>query len=287
GSALARAGPRAPRVLDRGGPRHGYLAGHRRHRRLRSRGARLSRRRGAPPRRHRRPRRALRRRRHQPSARPSGPPARKCAYRRGPCGGAAVLRSRGCRGDRGQGGRRGGRRSSCRGAAGWPPREPGHASPVGLDALGAEAHARVQAGMEPLDVDEEDRVAQAVYDALFGPLGPVLGQLLEDPSVTDIHANGFDRVWIIRADGSKELGPAIAASDAEMTELIRNAAARAGLRERRFDAGSPQLDLRLPDGSRVSAVRELSARPVLSIRRHRYMQVSLEDLRAAGTLDVA
>ena len=72
-----------------------------------------------------------------------------------------------------------------------------------------------------------------------------------------------------------------------MTELIRNAAARAGLGERRFDAGSPQLDLRLPDGSRVSAVRELSARPVLSIRRHRYMQVSLEDLRAAGTLDVA
>ena len=155
------------------------------------------------------------------------------------------------------------------------------------DALGAEAHARIQAGMEPFDVDEEDRIAQAVYDALFGPLGPVLGQLLEDSSVTDIHANGFDRVWIIRADGTKELGPAIAASDAEMTELIRNAAARAGLGERRFDAGSPQLDLRLPDGSRVSAVRELSARPVLSIRRHRYMQVSLGDLRAAGTLDVA
>lgn len=154
------------------------------------------------------------------------------------------------------------------------------------DALASEAHDRVQAGEQPLEMADEDRIAQAVYDALFGPLGPVLGQLLEDASITDIHANGFDRVWVIRADGSKEPGPAIAASDAEMTELIRNAAARAGLGERRFDAGSPQLDLRLPDGSRVSAVRELSARPVLSIRRHRFMRVTLADLRQAGTVDV-
>ena len=156
-----------------------------------------------------------------------------------------------------------------------------------VDALGDEARDRVENGSEPLALEDEDRISQAVYDALFGPLGPVLGQLLEDPSITDIHANGFDQVWIIRADGSKESGPPIASSDVELTELLRNAGARAGLGERRFDAGSPQLDLRLPDGSRVSAVRDLSARPVLSIRRHRYMQVTLDELRQAGALDRA
>jgi Flp pilus assembly CpaF family ATPase len=155
------------------------------------------------------------------------------------------------------------------------------------DALASEARARIQDGEEPLSLEEEDRVGQAIYDALFGALGPVLGRLLEDESITDIHANGYDHVWIVRADGTKEPGPAIAGSDAEMIELIRNAAARAGLGERRFDAGSPQLDLRLPDGSRVSAVRDLSARPILSIRRHRYQKVALADLRGLGTIDMA
>jgi Flp pilus assembly CpaF family ATPase len=72
-----------------------------------------------------------------------------------------------------------------------------------------------------------------------------------------------------------------------MVELIRTMGARMGLGERRFDSGSPQLDLRLPDGSRLSAVMGVSARPTLSIRRHRYMQVTLEDLVGLGAIDEA
>ncbi len=153
------------------------------------------------------------------------------------------------------------------------------------EELSAMAKARIEAGQPRLDLDTEEELAQAIYDALFAAAG--LQRLLEDESVTDIHANGCDVVWVRRADGSKEREAPIAASDSEMVELIRTMGARMGLGERRFDVGSPQLDLRLPDGSRLSAVMGVSARPTLSIRRHRYMQVTLEDLIGLGAIDEA
>ena len=60
-------------------------------------------------------------------------------------------------------------------------------------------------------------------------------------------------------------------------------AANVGLTSRPFDSANPQLDLRLPDGSRLSAVMGVCQRPSLSIRRSRLGQVSLEDLHATGT----
>src|SRR4051794_33915546 len=153
------------------------------------------------------------------------------------------------------------------------------------EELSVLAKGRIELGHPRLDLDAEEALAQAVYDALFAAAG--LQRLLEDDSITDIHANGCDVVWVRRADGRKEREAPIAASDDEMIELIRTMGARMGLGERRFDAGSPQLDLRLPDGSRLSAVMGVSARPALSIRRHRYMEVSLDDLVSLGAIDDA
>jgi pilus assembly protein CpaF len=153
------------------------------------------------------------------------------------------------------------------------------------EELSALAKARIEAGESRLDLDSEEALAQGIYDALFAAAG--LQRLLEDDSITDIHANGCDVVFVRRADGRKEREAPIAASDAEMVELIRTMGARMGLGERRFDVGSPQLDLRLPDGSRLSAVMGVSARPTLSIRRHRYMRVALEDLIGLGAIDDA
>src|SRR5207237_9687523 len=138
----------------------------------------------------------------------------------------------------------------------------------GRQAMGAElidrepstlAKGRIEAGRARLDLDAEEALAQAVYDALFAAAG--LQRLLEDDSITDIHANGCDVVWVRRAEGGKQREAPIAASDDEMIELIRTMGARMGLGERRFDAGNPPHDLRLPDGSRLSAVMEVSARP--------------------------
>ena len=153
---------------------------------------------------------------------------------------------------------------------------------VRLQAIGAE---RLSAGCRPFDADEELRLAQAVLDALFG-LGR-LQALIDDPSIENIDVNGCDRVWITFADGSKVSGPPVADSDEALVEMVRSAAARFGLSERRFDTSTPELDLRLPDGSRLSALMAVTARPAVSVRRHRYVDLTLEDLIGLGAMDEA
>jgi pilus assembly protein CpaF len=61
-------------------------------------------------------------------------------------------------------------------------------------------------------------------------------------------------------------------------------AAHTGLASRPFDSANPQLDLRLPDGSRLSAVMNVCARPSVSIRKARLGRVFLDDLIANGTM---
>ncbi len=151
---------------------------------------------------------------------------------------------------------------------------------VHLDALTTGSHA-VWAPCR--NSEDEQRLAQSVLDALFG-LGR-LQTLIDNPDIENIDVNGCDRVWVTFADGTKQLAPSIADSDAELVDIVRSAASRFGLSERRFDLACPELDLRLPDGSRLSALMAVSARPVLSIRRHRYLDLSLADLAGMGTVD--
>ena len=122
-----------------------------------------------------------------------------------------------------------------------------------------------------------------MLDALFG-MGQ-LQSLIDDPDVENIDINGCDRVWATFADGSKRMMPAVADSDEELIELVRFAASRFGLSERRFDLARPELDLRLPDGSRLSALMAVTARPAVSIRRHRFSDLSLSDLHEMGSID--
>jgi Flp pilus assembly CpaF family ATPase len=138
-------------------------------------------------------------------------------------------------------------------------------------------------GWAPTGPDDEQGLAQSVLDALFG-LGR-LQELVDNPEIENIDINGCDRVWATFADGSKRLMPAIAESDEELIDTVRSAASRFGLSERRFDLARPELDLRLPDGSRLSALMAVSARPSVSIRRHRFSDLSLEDLTRLGTVD--
>ena len=109
-----------------------------------------------------------------------------------------------------------------------------------------------------------------------------LEHLLADPAIENIHANGCDRVFVTYAGGERSAGPALAGSDAELVELIRRIAAHGGRTERRFDGAKPLLALRLPDGSRLSAVMNVSGRPSLSVRRHRHTDVRLADLATSA-----
>lgn len=131
--------------------------------------------------------------------------------------------------------------------------------------------------------EDEQELAQTVLDSLFG-MGR-LQALIDNPEIENIDVNGYDRVWATFADGSKRLMRPIADSDEELVDLVRSAASRFGLSERRFDLARPELDLRLPDGSRLSALMAVTTRPAISIRRHRFADLSLSDLAALETLD--
>lgn len=152
------------------------------------------------------------------------------------------------------------------------------------------AHVRIwisdQAGTGryTLTPDLEGRLFNAVHAERFG-LG-ALQALLEDPQIETIDVNGADQVWVNYADGRKELADPIAESDAELVELIRRWGAYQGQTARDFSPAKPRLRLALPDGSRLTAMMTVTPRPVLSIRRHRMLDVDLDQLVEAGTLDV-
>jgi len=151
----------------------------------------------------------------------------------------------------------------------------------------AEAHTRdvLAAGGTVVAPEVERRVIAAVLDEVFGLAG--LQPLLDDPAVENISVNGADRVFVRYADGQRHRLAPVAGSDKELVDLIRELAARSGVEERRFDRGAPGVSFALPDGSRAFAVMAVTARPSLSIRRHRYARVTLADLRKAGTVDRA
>lgn len=148
-----------------------------------------------------------------------------------------------------------------------------------------QAHAeRCIADQRPvLSEDEEEAVARAVLDRIFqlGRLQP----LLDDERIQNITANGYDRVWLEYADGTKVPGPPIADSDAEMIEMMREIGRRTGLSERELSPANPSLDRQLPDGSRLFGAAWICERPCLAIRRHRLLKVTLEDLERLGTVD--
>jgi Flp pilus assembly CpaF family ATPase len=147
-----------------------------------------------------------------------------------------------------------------------------------------EEHARseVTMGRAPLNAQDEEDMAAAIHAALFG-VGR-LQPLLEDQEIENIDINGCDRVFIGYADGQEVMGEPVAESDAELIELVQVLAAYSGLSSRPFDTANPQLDLRLPDGSRLSAVMDVTRRPAISIRRARMGKVFLADLVGNGTV---
>jgi Flp pilus assembly CpaF family ATPase len=147
-----------------------------------------------------------------------------------------------------------------------------------------EDHARgeITVGRAPMAAEDEEAVAAAIHAALFG-VGR-LQPLLDDPEVENVDINGCDRVFVGYADGRDELGEPVADTDEELVELVQVLAANVGLTSRPFDAANPQLDMRLPDGSRLSAVMSVCARPSISVRRSRLGQVSLDDLVGNATM---
>jgi pilus assembly protein CpaF len=151
-----------------------------------------------------------------------------------------------------------------------------------VQVLEDHARAEISLGRTPPSVESEELLASAIHAALFG-VGR-LQPLLQNPDVENVDINGCDRVFVGYSDGREELSDPVADSDEELVELIQILAASVGLASRPFDTANPQLDLRLPDGSRLSAVMSVCSRPSISIRRSRLGKVDLDELVVNGTM---
>jgi pilus assembly protein CpaF len=132
----------------------------------------------------------------------------------------------------------------------------------------------------PLTREERQQLVSEIADDIlgYGPLEP----LLRDDSVTEIMANGPERVYVER-HGKIEAAPVAFVDSAHLLRIIDKIVSQVG---RRVDESSPMVDARLPDGSRVNAVippLALSG-PTLTIRKFSRDPYTMEDLVDLGTL---
>ena len=151
------------------------------------------------------------------------------------------------------------------------------------DELESEARRRVARGEPPMSPAAEHEVVATVENTVWG-LGR-LQALLDVADVEDIHITGCDAPLLRMTDGTvRAASSPIAESDAELVRQIQFIAAHHGSTERAFSPAHPFLNMQLPDGSRLAALRDVVARPVVTIRRHRLVDIRLADLVRIGTI---
>ena len=154
------------------------------------------------------------------------------------------------------------------------------------EAIDEAARTMVQGALPTPSAEEEEQIVRRLVATQLG-LGR-LQLLLDEDDIENININGFDTVWVKRADGAKERVDAIADSDEDLVELVQRAArAHHTGGERRIDSAKPIVDLHLAGGHRLSAMIEVSNRPCVSIRRHRLVDATLDDLSDSLTDELA
>ncbi|TRW47512.1 CpaF family protein [Georgenia yuyongxinii] len=138
------------------------------------------------------------------------------------------------------------------------------------------------AGRPAWSFGRQRATATAVFDALFrlGRFQP----LVDDDRVENIMVTGHDQVRLELIDGTKVLGPPVADSDEELIEFLSFLGSRAQHGARGFSEAQPSLHLQLDGGARLAATAWVLPRPFIVIRRHRLLDISLDDLVAGGTL---
>jgi pilus assembly protein CpaF len=112
----------------------------------------------------------------------------------------------------------------------------------------------------------------------YGPLEP----LLQEPSITEIMVNGYEKVYVEKF-GRIEETTVVFENEAHLMRIIDRIVAPLG---RRIDESSPMVDARLPNGFRVNVIiPPLSLDgPLLTIRKFSQTPFTAQDLLANGTI---
>ncbi|MFC8796986.1 CpaF family protein [Promicromonospora sp. NPDC057138] len=130
---------------------------------------------------------------------------------------------------------------------------------------------------------QRDALKEAVFNALFrmGRLQP----LLDNDQVENIEIYGHRNVQLQLADGTWVTGDPVADSNEELIRLVQDIASRTASGARPFSEHNPYVDVRLPkNGARLAGSAWVTDQPVVVIRRHRLVQVTLDTLVELGML---
>ena len=128
--------------------------------------------------------------------------------------------------------------------------------------------------------NERLKIVTEISDEVLG-YGPI-NSLLMDPSVSEIMVNGPCQVYVERK-GRLELTGVRFRNNEQVLQVIEKIVAPLG---RRIDEGSPMVDARLPDGSRVNAIIPPLALkgPTITIRKFAKEPFTIRDLIGFNTL---
>jgi pilus assembly protein CpaF len=124
-----------------------------------------------------------------------------------------------------------------------------------------------------------DAALESVVSRVVG-LGPIQ-HLIDDPDVTDVLVNGWEKVWVDRGTGLEPTSCRFE-SDEEVVTVVERAIAPLGLR---IDRSMPMVDARLGDGSRLHAVLPPASVDgvLVAVRRFSQRVSKLADLVDSGT----
>src|SRR5438445_3729708 len=127
---------------------------------------------------------------------------------------------------------------------------------------------------------EKQRLLDSVLNDFLG-LGPI-ESLISDPTITEIMVNGPDQIFV-EHKGKLTLSNVQFESEDQLRRVIDRIVSTIG---RRIDEGSPMVDARLKDGSRVNVIiPPLSLNgPILTIRKFSKDPYKIADLIKFGSL---
>ncbi len=134
--------------------------------------------------------------------------------------------------------------------------------------------------LSSLNFKEKGFITNAVYEAIRG-LG-VLGQIIDDPEVTEVMINGFDHIFVERAGRLSQLENHFE-SKQELETVITKFVSQAG---RAVTESEPIVDTHLEDGSRVNVVMPPVALngPIVTIRRFPKEAMTVQKLIQYGSI---
>jgi Flp pilus assembly CpaF family ATPase len=145
---------------------------------------------------------------------------------------------------------------------------------LAAEALRQEAATRRAAGQPLLSPEQERHLKSEVY--ADGTDGPGIQRYLSDSQVTDVDINGPDVVHVTYRNGTRRQVPPVVGSAKELDDLVRQMARRSGVP---IEGSPTEVDLSLPDGSRVTAAMgKVAPFLVVSIRVHHTVDVDRTDL---------